>query len=54
MISTKISHDFKCLNRKILLKVKIRRFIRNCICEPFIVILRKQNLNEILEMLDFS
>ena len=53
-ISAKISRTFKCLNQKILPKLKIPHFFENCICELFIARLRKQNLNQILEMWDLS
>ena len=53
-ISTKISHTFKCLNQKFLSRLKIAHFFENCICELFIARLRKQNLNQILEMWDLS
>ena len=53
-ISTKISHTFKCLDQKILPRLKIPHFFENCICELFIARLYKQNLNQILEMWDLS
>ena len=46
-MSTKISHTFKCLKEKILSKLKIP-------CELFIARLRKQYLNQIVEMWDLS
>ena len=53
-ISTQISHTLKYLNQKFLSKLKIPHFFENCICELFIARLRKQNLDQILEMWDLS
>ena len=54
-ISIKIAHTFKSLNQKILPKLKkFDIFFENCVCELFKARLRKQNLNQILELWDLS